>query len=96
MEYAESARHKCETLRTDDDIFDIWSDFVVAGESISEFSPPAEQDDETGMINRLDMRHMLKGGIRLIAFITRARTPMPESTKNYFAECDKYRARCNC
>lgn len=96
LEFAKSARHKCETLRTDDDIFDIWSDFVVAGESISEFLPPAEQDDESGMINRLDMRYMLKAGIRLIAFITRARTPMPESTENYYVECGKYRARCNC
>jgi len=96
LDFAKSARHKCETLRTDDDIFDIWSDFVVAGESISEFMPPAEKDDESAMINRLDMRYMLKAGIRLIAFITRARTPMPESTENYYAECEKYRARCNC
>lgn len=96
MEFAKSARHKCETLRTDDDIFDIWSDFVVAGESITEFMPPAEQHNESGMINRLDMRHMLKAGIRLIAFITRARTPMPKSTENYYAECEQYRARCNC
>jgi len=96
LDFAKSARHKCETLRTDDDIFDIWSDFVVAGESISEFMPPAEKDDESAMINRLDMRYMLKAGIRLIAFITRARTPMPESTENYYAECKKYRARCNC
>ena len=43
-----------------------------------------------------NMRHMLKAGIRLIAFVTRARTPMPESTENYYAECEKYRARCNC
>jgi len=96
LDFAKSARHKCETLRTDDDIFDIWSDFVVAGESISEFMPPAEKDDESAMINRLDMRYMLKAGIRLIAFTTRARTPMPESTENYYAECEKYRARCNC
>ncbi len=96
MGFARSARQKCETLRTDGDIFDIWSDFVVAGEKISGFSPPAQEDDETGMVNRLDMQHMLRAGTRLIAFITRARTPMPLSTENYYAECEKYLARCNC
>ena len=96
LEFAESARKKCETLRTDDDIFDIWSDFVVAAEHISEFTPPEDHGDEAGMVNRLDMRHMLKAGVRLIAFVTRARTPMPESKKNYIAECEKYLERCNC
>ncbi|NNJ90028.1 MAG: hypothetical protein HKP55_00015 [Gammaproteobacteria bacterium] len=96
VEFAQAARHKCETLRTDDDIFDIWSDFVVAGEHISEFMPSEEQNDEIDMINRLDMRHMLKGGIRLIASITRARVPMPKSTENYFADCEGYKLRCRC
>jgi hypothetical protein len=29
---------------------------------------------------------MLKEGVRLIAFITRARTPMPKSTGIYFSD----------
>jgi hypothetical protein len=96
FEFAQAARHKCETLRTDDEIFDIWSDFVVAGEHISEFMPSEDQNDEIDMINRLDMRHMLKGGIRLIASITRARVPMPKSTEKYFEDCEGYKSRCRC
>ena len=96
LEFAKTARHKCETLRTDDDIFDIWSDFVVASEAISEFEPPQGSEDETGKIHHMDIRTMMKAGVRLIAFVTRARTPMPESTKNYFAECERYKLRCNC
>lgn len=96
LEFARNARHKCETLRTDDNIFDIWSDFIIAGESVSEFTPPEQQADEGGMVNRIDMRHMMRAGIRLISFITRARTPMPQSTENYFSECGEYLARCNC
>ena len=39
LEYAKHAKHKCETLRTDDDVFDVWSDFVVAGEQVTGFEP---------------------------------------------------------
>ena len=94
LEYAKAARRKCETLRTDDDIFDVWSDFVVAGEAVTEFIPeqnvtlPADL-----LINVLDVKHMLKEGVRLIAFITRARTPMPKSTAKYLSECEQYKKR---
>ena len=37
LEYAKKARHKCETLRTDDEVFDVWSNFVVAGEAVTGF-----------------------------------------------------------
>ncbi|MBT8133794.1 MAG: hypothetical protein KJO03_04735, partial [Gammaproteobacteria bacterium] len=76
LEYAKTARRKCETLRTDADIYDVWSDFVVSGESVTEFEPvevPPGYDQP--LVDVIDVRHMLKAGVRLIAFITRARTP---------------------
>jgi len=94
LEFAKTARRKCETLRTDDDIFDVWSDFVVAGEAVTDFIPehnatlPADP-----LIDVLDVKHMLKAGVRLIAFITRARTPMPKSTAKYLSECEQYKKR---
>ena len=93
-DFAEKAKRKCETLRTDDDIYDVWSDFVVAGEAISDFEA-VEIDNETGKprVDVIDVRTMLKAGIRLISFITRARTPMPVSTENFFKECARYRER---
>ena len=94
LEYAKNARHKCETLRTDDDIFDVWSDFVVAGEEVTNFLPV---DSTTlaadSLIDLLDVKHILKEGVRLIAFITRARTPMPVSTKNFLRACERYKTR---
>ncbi|UCB55536.1 MAG: hypothetical protein JSW45_03125 [Thiotrichales bacterium] len=94
LEYARAARRKCETLRTDDDIFDVWSDFVVAGEEVTDFSPRqyTAQSGEV-LIDVLDVKHMLKTGVRLIAFITRARTPMPKSTENFLSECELYKRR---
>jgi len=96
LEYAKDARRKCETLRTDDDIFDVWSDFVVAGEEVTNFIPDSDYSAAHGgeaLIDVLDAKHLLKEGVRLIAFITRARTPMPKSTENFLNECERYKNR---
>jgi hypothetical protein len=94
LEYAKFARRKCETLRTDDDIFDVWSNFVVAGEEVTNFIP---EDDvslaDDALIDVIDVKYMLKAGVRLIAFITRARTPMPKSTEMYLSECERFKTR---
>ena len=94
MKYAKDAKRKCETLRTDDDIFDVWSNFVVAGEEVTDFNP-VENAVPAGnsRLDVLDVEHMLKTGVRLIAFITRARTPMPVSTENFLDECKRYKSR---
>ena len=95
LDYAKVARRKCEILRTDADIFDVWSEFVVAGEAIIGFTPleKATPDDGTPLVDILDVKHLLKEGVRLIGFITRARTPMPVSTQNYLNECERYKTR---
>lgn len=93
LEYAKVARHKCETLRTDEDIFDIWSDFVVAGEAVTDFKPDLDAVTEGAQVDILDVKYMLKAGVRLIAFITRARTPMLVSTENFLSECERYKKR---
>ena len=94
LEYAKAARHKCETLRTDNDVIDVWSDFVVAGEAITDFIPK-HVASVTGApsIDIIDVKHMLKEGVRLIAFITRARTPMLKSTEKFLSECERYKSR---
>ena len=90
----QAAKHKCETLRTDVENFDIWSDFVVAGEEVIGYAPDRNADDKNkSEFNELDTRHLLKAGVRLISFITRARIPMPQSTTNYINECELYRQR---
>jgi len=35
--FADAARHECETMKTDKDIFDIWPKFIAAGEQLGEF-----------------------------------------------------------
>ena len=94
LELARTARRKCETLRTDVEIYDVWSDFVVAGEAVTEFEAvdcviPADKP----MVDIMDIKHMLREGVRLISFISRARTPMPVSTQNFLNECEQYKLR---
>ena len=71
-----------------------WLSAAWAGEAVTEFIP-RHDDSPAGepLIDVLDVKHMLKAGIRLIAFITRARTPMPKSTENFLSECELYKKR---
>ncbi len=92
--YADMAKRKCETLRTDEDILDVWSEFVVAGENILNFRPAQELPSENDMlIDTIDGKHLLKEGVRLIEHITRARTSMPKSTDRYLNICERYKTR---
>lgn len=94
LEFAKVAKCKCETLRTDEGIYDVWSDFVVAGEEVTDFDAVLSAAADSGpLVDVLDVKHMLKAGVRLIAFITRARTPMPKSTESYLGECERYKSR---
>ncbi len=90
--YAETAKTKCETLRTDEAIFDVWTDFVVAGEKVLDFAPIDEAHSDASL-HDLDSRHLLERGIRLIGHITRARTAMPKSSDHYRAVCQSYKKR---
>lgn len=92
LDYAEKARTKCEILRTDADIFEVWADFVVAGEAILEFEPvQVRQESEIENLEAMVSRQLLEKGVRLIANITRARTSMPKSTETYLTICQRFK-----
>lgn len=92
--FAEAAQLKSETLRTDPDIFDIWSSFVAAAERLQEFTPllPASPTVYERREAKEGMR-LVSAGVDLVSDITRARTPMPKSTREYLARCEDFRAR---
>ena len=91
LEYAEVAKRKCQTLRTDPDVFDEWANFVVAGEAITTFEPNLPTTPTPEQIYQAgDASRLLVNGVKLIAFVTRARTPMPKSSEMYRAECTRY------
>jgi hypothetical protein len=93
--FAEAAKSKTETLRTDHEIFDVWTSFVTAGERLcahlNDAAMPEGIEDQHLVA---DGRHLLKRGRDLISDITRARTPMPKSSQEYIEKCQAYAARC--
>ncbi|HEY5962153.1 MAG TPA: hypothetical protein VIV60_36605 [Polyangiaceae bacterium] len=95
LSFTSAARAKVETLRTDTDIFEVWTSFAVAGELLCEFQPqlfarvgPTEQHWS------LEGMKLVHAGKKLIDNITRARVPMPKSTREFVQRCEQYRADC--
>lgn len=90
-DFAAAAKRKTEILRTDDDIFEVWSQLVTAGERLANFAPHAVAD-QTPLHGASDGLQLLRQGRDLVFYITRARTPMPKSTREFIERCDIYLA----
>lgn len=89
--FAKAAKAKCETLRTDPDIFNIWTDFTVAAEHLANFSPRLVHAPSPELIQMAcDGKQLLQQGRELVSYITRARVTMPKSTREYIARCEHY------
>jgi hypothetical protein len=94
-EFGEAAKVKCETLRTDSDIFDVWTSFVVSAEKLARFVPQSSEDEfarerswaAEGML-------LVRQGIDLVTYIIRARVPMPKSTREFIERCEQFRLAC--
>jgi hypothetical protein len=92
-EFALTARVKSETLRTDPDIFDVWSALVTAAERLANFTPHthiAPAKDAPSKYSISDGLQLIRNGRDLIFYITRARAPMPKSTREYIERCHIY------
>lgn len=91
-EFIAAAKAKTETLRTDPDIFDIWAQLVTAAERLANFTPkPALIGHQAGAAHDIsDGLQLIRNGRDLVFYITRARSTMPKSTREYVARCDSY------
>jgi len=90
--FAEAAQHKCETLRTDPDIFEIWASFAVAGENLGGFQPrlsPVPTAVELSVAEH--GMQLVREGVQLMSDVTRARTPMPKSMQTFLDRCEVFR-----
>jgi len=88
--FAKAAKINCETLRDDPDIFEVWADFVVAGEKLCAYGPERGQTDaERGLLER--GQRVLVNARDLVLAITRARVPMPKSAHTFIVRCGAYR-----
>ncbi|MES9993367.1 MAG: hypothetical protein ABW098_15565 [Candidatus Thiodiazotropha sp.] len=90
-QFAGAAKLKCETLRTDPVIFDVWPKFAVACEKLMQIGPLEKNNDSCLACWEADEGHQLiKDGADLITHIARARVPMPKSTRTYIDRCHSY------
>ena len=87
-DFMRAAKLKTETLRTDADVFEVWSSFVVASEILSDFQPPALAGapvPEPQLCAQL--RGLLRDGAGIVSSMARARVPMPKTTRAFVERC---------
>src|SRR5450432_753987 len=74
-EFVHTAKLKSETLRTDPDVFEVWSSFVVACETLCNFQPATSGIDAA---LHAQFCEILSAGSVLVSSMARARVPMPK------------------
>ncbi len=93
-EFAEAAKIKTETLRTDSEYFELWSELVTAAERLGNFLPdsgPTVTAQPPEQIGRLSVGlQLIRHGRDLVFYIARARTSMPKSTCDFILRCEIY------
>ena len=91
-ELVEAAKRKCEILRTDPKIFEVWPRYVVARERLCNLQPQLPQIPGAASIREaLEGTRLLREGTELVTHIVRARVPMPKSTRELLDRCNRYR-----
>lgn len=92
--YATAAKLESETMKSDQNIFQIWPQFIAAGEALSGFQPAIQPGTTRKCLYVLEhAQKTLVSGTGLINWVARARVPMPKSTTNYVENCKSLKAR---
>ncbi len=87
--FASAARQRCETLHTDNEIFNVWASFVAAGEELAAFAPLTATSKERR--DAAEGMGLVLQAKELIFSITRARVPMPKTTQAFCERCQAFR-----
>ena len=91
---AEIAKVKSETLRTDPEIFEVWTSFVVAAEKLVAFRPSPSPSEELTLADEQRIAYgleLIRGGRRIISHMTRSRVPTPKTVAGFVEQCERYR-----
>jgi len=89
-----AAKLRCETLHTDPEIFEAWAGLVVAAEQLCGFVPHLPRSPSLEEQLRVTQGlQLIAMGKDLIFHMTRARVPMPKSTREYVERLEQYRGR---
>jgi len=85
-EFVRTAKLKTETLRTDPEVFEVWSSFVVASETLCAFQPPSAAGSDPQLCSQL--AELLRDSAVLVSSMARARVPMPKSARAFVERCE--------
>lgn len=88
---AESAKLATETMRSDNQIIDIWPRFVGAADRIAAARPtmPSSYTRRETTLGRRGIE-LIRKGCDLIVGLANIRIPMPKSTGEFLKECDDF------
>jgi len=89
-ELREAAQTEVETMRRDEVIYEVWPRYVAAKEAITEFKPCGLSSHEDRLRYWEDGMRLLHMGKDVISHLSGVRVPMPVTTANYMANCDRY------
>jgi hypothetical protein len=91
-DFALAAKIKCETLRTDEDIFDVWTSLVVSAEKLAAFRPLLPADASTAEHQQAGRgTQLILDGKNIVLHVTRARVPMPKTAEEFVDRCRTFR-----
>jgi hypothetical protein len=86
--FTSAAKVKCETLRTDDDIFEVWTSFVVSAERLEAFQPVVRPEATAAQRQHsAECLQLIVAAKNVISHITRARVPMPKTSRALIDRC---------
>lgn len=89
-ELREASKTEVETMRRDEAIYEVWPRYVAAKEAITEFKPCGLSNREERLRYWEDGLRLLYMGQEVISHLSGVRVPMPVTTANYMANCDRY------
>lgn len=93
----ETAHRKVETLQTDDLIFTVWPEFVVAGENLIHYRPPSASAEDIERVRHQEHGlQLVAQGWAILNDISRARTPMPKTTQSFIQRLEAFRQSGTC
>lgn len=92
--YATAAKYESETMKSDANIFEIWPEFIAAGEELAEYQPDVQPGTTRKCLYVLEhAQKNLVRGANLINWVARARVPMPRSTEDFVTSCKHLKDR---
>ncbi|OGT71762.1 MAG: hypothetical protein A2W76_09800 [Gammaproteobacteria bacterium RIFCSPLOWO2_12_47_11] len=93
IEFGESSKDACETIRTDPVIFDIWPRYVAAREALEEYitNYMREHESENGSIQK-KIINLVNDGSKLLISMAIVRVPIPDSTIEFLKKCEKFKS----